>query len=346
MSSHIFILGPECPMGFCTRPVQNRTCHLPTTPVLFVFSVSVSRTKESESVSYSLTSDSLWPLDYSLYQASLFMGFSRHEYWSGLPFPSPGDLSHSRIEPGSPALADRFFTVWTTRKATIHSIAQASRPLPPSQPPFFVSLQTAEAYWFDSKISLNSVPVSPFLTYSGLTISSRMKASWPALLLLALLPITPPTQLPDWAPPQSLTVLSCQPSLLSCCLPSPSCTWCSTDQTTTGAEKRLHSSCPDLLACTGFRLPGMPSALLLSAWQVPTHFFKFQFKCVSPDKPFLISCGWHRHFPPCFHRILAVPALVELLHNVKIVCMSVFPIDCCCCLVTQLCLTRLQPHGL
>ena len=32
------------------------------------------------------------------------MGFSRQEYWSGLPFPPPGDLPDSGIEPGSPAL--------------------------------------------------------------------------------------------------------------------------------------------------------------------------------------------------------------------------------------------------
>ena len=32
------------------------------------------------------------------------MGFSRQEYWSGLPFPSPGDLPDPGIEPGSPAL--------------------------------------------------------------------------------------------------------------------------------------------------------------------------------------------------------------------------------------------------
>ena len=32
------------------------------------------------------------------------MGFSRQEYWSGLPHPSPGDLPHPGIEPGSPAL--------------------------------------------------------------------------------------------------------------------------------------------------------------------------------------------------------------------------------------------------
>ena len=38
------------------------------------------------------------------YQASLSMGFSRQEYWSGVPFPSPGDLPDPGIEPRSPAL--------------------------------------------------------------------------------------------------------------------------------------------------------------------------------------------------------------------------------------------------
>ena len=38
------------------------------------------------------------------YQAPQSMEFSRQEYWSGLPFPSPGDLSNPEIEPGSPAL--------------------------------------------------------------------------------------------------------------------------------------------------------------------------------------------------------------------------------------------------
>ena len=38
------------------------------------------------------------------YQAPLSMGFSRQEYWSGLPFPSPGDLPNPGIEPRPPAL--------------------------------------------------------------------------------------------------------------------------------------------------------------------------------------------------------------------------------------------------
>ena len=37
-------------------------------------------------------------------QAPLSMEFSRQEYWSGLPFPAPGDLPNPGIKPGSPAL--------------------------------------------------------------------------------------------------------------------------------------------------------------------------------------------------------------------------------------------------
>ena len=50
------------------------------------------------------------PMDCIARQAPLSMGFSRQEDWSGLPFPSPGDLPDPGIEPGSPALAGGFFT--------------------------------------------------------------------------------------------------------------------------------------------------------------------------------------------------------------------------------------------
>ena len=44
------------------------------------------------------------PKDSSLHQAPPSMGFSRQEYWSGLPFPSPRNLPNPGIEPRSPAL--------------------------------------------------------------------------------------------------------------------------------------------------------------------------------------------------------------------------------------------------
>ena len=45
------------------------------------------------------------------------MGFSRQEYWSGLPFPPREDLPDSGIEPASPALAVGFFTNSSTWEA-------------------------------------------------------------------------------------------------------------------------------------------------------------------------------------------------------------------------------------
>ena len=53
-------------------------------------------------------SDSFMILWTVAYKAPLSMGFSRQEYRSGLPFPSPGDLPDPGIEPMSPALAGRF----------------------------------------------------------------------------------------------------------------------------------------------------------------------------------------------------------------------------------------------
>ena len=55
-------------------------------------------------------------------QAPMCMGFSRREYWSGLPSPPPGDLPNPGIKPrslSSPALAGRFFTTSVTWEAPV-----------------------------------------------------------------------------------------------------------------------------------------------------------------------------------------------------------------------------------
>ena len=57
------------------------------------------------------------PMDCGLPGSSVH-GISRQEYWSGLPFPSPGDLPKLWIKPASPALADGFFLYhWAIRQA-------------------------------------------------------------------------------------------------------------------------------------------------------------------------------------------------------------------------------------
>ena len=52
----------------------------------------------------------LWPHGDCTHQVLLSMGFASQEHWSGLPFPSPGDLLDPGIKLWSPALAGRFYT--------------------------------------------------------------------------------------------------------------------------------------------------------------------------------------------------------------------------------------------
>ena len=66
----------------------------------------------------------LYPTLFNPCQALLSIGFSRQEYWSGLPFPSPGDLLDLGIEPVSLALAGEFFTTEASGKPT-HGVHKA-----------------------------------------------------------------------------------------------------------------------------------------------------------------------------------------------------------------------------
>ena len=76
------------------------------------------------------------------HQAPLSMGFSRQEYWSGLPFPPPGGLPDPGIEPGSPpapALSGGSFTTEPPGKTQFPGWASALQPLswfvaPPALP--------------------------------------------------------------------------------------------------------------------------------------------------------------------------------------------------------------------
>ena len=61
-------------------------------------------------LSHSVMSDSATPWTVA-YEVPPSMEFSRHEYWSGLPFPSPGDLPDPGVESGSPALQADDFTI-------------------------------------------------------------------------------------------------------------------------------------------------------------------------------------------------------------------------------------------
>ena len=69
------------------------------------------------------------------WHAPLSMGFVRQKYWSGLPYPTPGDLPNSGIKPGPPALAKGFFYHCATWEA-----------------PFFVNYCSNHKNWVSIKI--------------------------------------------------------------------------------------------------------------------------------------------------------------------------------------------------
>ena len=53
------------------------------------------------------------------HQAPMSIRFSKQKYWTGLSFPSPGDIPGSGIEPMSPALASEFFTTFDCSVKTL-----------------------------------------------------------------------------------------------------------------------------------------------------------------------------------------------------------------------------------
>ena len=55
-------------------------------------------------------------------QSSMSKGCSRQEYWSGLPFPSPGDFPDPRTKPRFPHIVSRLFTVWATRDESMENV--------------------------------------------------------------------------------------------------------------------------------------------------------------------------------------------------------------------------------
>ena len=90
-----FFLG----VYFYLAPVLNKqTVFLPWSPIVSRWISNNKLLSEMKSLSPVQLFETLWSV---AHQAPLSMGFSRQEYWSGLPFPSPGYLPNSGIEPVS-----------------------------------------------------------------------------------------------------------------------------------------------------------------------------------------------------------------------------------------------------
>ena len=105
------------------------------------------------------------------HQAPLFMGFSRQEYWSGLPFPSPGALPNPGTEPRSPALQADALTSEPPSVSVQFSCSvvsdslrphepQHTRPLYPSPTPRVYSNPCPLSRWCHPAISSSVVPFS------------------------------------------------------------------------------------------------------------------------------------------------------------------------------------------
>ena len=97
------------------------------------------------------------------HQAPLSMEFSRQEYWSGLLFPSPRDLSNPGTEPTSltpPALAGRFFTSWATGEAHfIHvKVSEVTQSCPIPCDPWTVAHQAPLSMGFSRQEYWSGLP--------------------------------------------------------------------------------------------------------------------------------------------------------------------------------------------
>ena len=102
--NHFRSRGPRLKSFYCTTMTkfQGLTCISESQPSSLTYN-SLTEPLKSKVKSHNRVQLFVTPWT-AAYYAPPSMGFSRQEYWSGLPFPSPGDLPDPGIEPGSPAL--------------------------------------------------------------------------------------------------------------------------------------------------------------------------------------------------------------------------------------------------
>ena len=127
----------------------------------------------------------LFATPWTIAHQALFIGFTRQEYWSGLPFLSPADLPQPGIKPASPmspALAGGFFTASATGEAPLTHIYDCTSSLT------FSSVQ------FSSVQSLSHVPffATPWTAVCKASLSTTN--SWSLLKCMSIESVTQPSQ--------------------------------------------------------------------------------------------------------------------------------------------------------
>ena len=128
----------------------------------------------------------------AVHQAALSMEFSRQEYWSGLPFPIPGDLPNPGLEPMSlmsPALVGGFFTTNTTWcfKPVIHHPSNSDSSVQSlCHVQLFATPWTA-AHWASLSIT-NSQSLLKLMSIELVMPSNHLMLCRPLLLMASIFP--------------------------------------------------------------------------------------------------------------------------------------------------------------
>ena len=98
------------------------------------------------------------------------MGFSRQEYWSGLPFPSPRELPDPGIEPGSPTL-----------QAGSLPSEPPGKPLPPLGKLLFINLNVSSHQWHPRFLLLSRISSRVVLSGEGSPVMASLPAGFLAV---------------------------------------------------------------------------------------------------------------------------------------------------------------------
>ena len=118
-------------------------------------------------------------------QAPLSMGFSRQEYWSGLPCPPPGDLPNPGIQPKSltsPALGGRFFTTSTTWEPLVRGDKYINTYVAPALLQGAVRVSWAGSLWQMSIILAGAQPLPSQCGSAGNLKETGWQSVWASLL--------------------------------------------------------------------------------------------------------------------------------------------------------------------
>ena len=137
-------------------------------------------------VSHQVVSDSFVTLWTVAHQAPLSIGFPRQEYWSRVPFPTPGDLLDPGIEPSSPASAGGFFTTEPPRKSLkiiqVHKMRWEWKG-------FHLMLWNPSELCAEVHITIHHQKHFHQLTMSNGLFSSRLKLGIRSTLICTVLPL-------------------------------------------------------------------------------------------------------------------------------------------------------------